>query len=206
MKLIASPTSPYARKVRIALAEKKIEYELVESLAWDARTIRCTHDNPLGKVPVLVLDDGTHALRLARHRRVHRYGEPGVAARFPSLTASASRSSAGKRWPTASATPPWRSCSSRGVRRNSRTGTGSSASARRSTASVAELARRARRQARGATAKRIRWPTSPPDARWATSICAIPTIDWRRAYPNLARLAEKLAKRPSFQETLPPPA
>jgi glutathione S-transferase len=28
-------------------------------------------------------------------------------------------------------------------------------------------------------------------------------IDWRSAHPNLARLAEKLAQRPSFQETLP---
>src|SRR4030095_3742686 len=58
LRLIASPTSPYVRKVRIALAEKKIEYQLVEVSPW-------TPDNPvhewspLGKVPVLVLDDGT---------------------------------------------------------------------------------------------------------------------------------------------------
>src|SRR5437773_7076904 len=58
IRLIASPTSPYVRKVRIALAEKKIEYQLVEMSPW-------TPDNPvhewspLGKVPVLVLDDGT---------------------------------------------------------------------------------------------------------------------------------------------------
>ena len=31
-------------------------------------------------------------------------------------------------------------------------------------------------------------------------------LDWRREYPNLARLADKLAKRPSFQETVPPAA
>ena len=30
LKLIASPTSPYVRKVRIALAEKKIEYQMLE--------------------------------------------------------------------------------------------------------------------------------------------------------------------------------
>ena len=34
MKLLASPTSPYARKVRIALAEKKIDCELVEASPW----------------------------------------------------------------------------------------------------------------------------------------------------------------------------
>ena len=31
-------------------------------------------------------------------------------------------------------------------------------------------------------------------------------LDWRRDYPNLASLAERLAKRPSFQETVPPTA
>jgi glutathione S-transferase len=29
-------------------------------------------------------------------------------------------------------------------------------------------------------------------------------IDWRAEYSNLARLAEKLDKRPSFQDTAPP--
>jgi glutathione S-transferase len=58
MKLIASQTSPYARKVRIALAEKKIECDLVEESPWVAETTVPDY-NPLGKVPVLVLDDGT---------------------------------------------------------------------------------------------------------------------------------------------------
>ena len=58
MKLIASYTSPYARKVRIALAEKKIEYDFVEESPWGEQTTVPTY-NPLGKVPVLVLDDGT---------------------------------------------------------------------------------------------------------------------------------------------------
>jgi len=56
MKLIASPTSPYARKVRIVLAEKKIEFDLVIDLPWNADSIVPQH-NPLGKVPVLLLDD-----------------------------------------------------------------------------------------------------------------------------------------------------
>jgi glutathione S-transferase len=30
------------------------------------------------------------------------------------------------------------------------------------------------------------------------------TIDWRDAHPNLARLYDKLAARPSFADTLPP--
>ncbi len=58
VKLIASLTSPYARKVRIALAEKKIDCELVVDSPWEATTGVTAH-NPLGKVPVLMLDDGT---------------------------------------------------------------------------------------------------------------------------------------------------
>src|SRR6266576_1606828 len=58
MKLLVSHTSPYARKVRIAIAEKKIECDLVEESPWDAGTSVPDY-NPLGKVPTLVLDDGT---------------------------------------------------------------------------------------------------------------------------------------------------
>ena len=56
MKLIGSLTSPYARKARIVLAEKKIEYEFVLDNPWDAAS-GVPRLNPLGKVPVLVLDD-----------------------------------------------------------------------------------------------------------------------------------------------------
>jgi glutathione S-transferase len=57
MKLIASLTSPYARKVRIVLQEKRIECPLVVDIPWNADT-QVPLVNPLGKVPVLVLDDG----------------------------------------------------------------------------------------------------------------------------------------------------
>ncbi|WP_041643092.1 glutathione S-transferase [Azoarcus olearius] len=57
MKLLASLTSPYARKIRIALAEKNIPFELVVDSPWEAAT-RVPDVNPLGKVPALVLDDG----------------------------------------------------------------------------------------------------------------------------------------------------
>lgn len=58
LKLIATPTSPYSRKVRIALAEKKVEYEMAEISPWTPENPVLAY-NPLGKVPVLVLDDGT---------------------------------------------------------------------------------------------------------------------------------------------------
>ena len=56
MKLIASLTSPYARKIRIVLAEKKIDFDLVLDSPWEPGNKVATL-NPLGKVPVLVLDD-----------------------------------------------------------------------------------------------------------------------------------------------------
>ena len=56
MKLIAALGSPYSRKVRIVLAEKKIEYELIIDSPGDPAT-KVPQYNPLGKIPVLVLDD-----------------------------------------------------------------------------------------------------------------------------------------------------
>ncbi|MBC2770317.1 glutathione S-transferase [Pusillimonas minor] len=57
MKLIGSLTSPYVRKVRIVMAEKKLDYELVLEDVWAADT-KIKEYNPLGKVPCLVTDDG----------------------------------------------------------------------------------------------------------------------------------------------------
>jgi glutathione S-transferase len=58
MKLLASLASPYTRKVRIVLAEKKIECEL-ELVDVNPVENPVNAANPLGKVPTLVLDDGT---------------------------------------------------------------------------------------------------------------------------------------------------
>ena len=58
MKLFGSRTSPYVRKIRIVMIEKRIECEFVEDNVWSADTHVTSH-NPLTKVPVLVLDDGT---------------------------------------------------------------------------------------------------------------------------------------------------
>lgn len=57
MKLLASLTSPYARKIRVILAEKALPFELVVDSPWEANT-RIPTLNPLGKVPVLITDDG----------------------------------------------------------------------------------------------------------------------------------------------------
>lgn len=60
MKLLSSPTSPFVRKVRILIREKgatdRVE-ELVVSALSDPAELHAA--NPLGKVPALILDDGT---------------------------------------------------------------------------------------------------------------------------------------------------
>ena len=57
MKLYASHTSPYARKVRVVLAEKKVDYQMIEENVWSPETT-IGQFNPLGKVPCLVMEDG----------------------------------------------------------------------------------------------------------------------------------------------------
>jgi glutathione S-transferase len=55
MKLIGSLTSPYVCKVRIVLAEKKLDYSFVTEDVWSADT-RISDSNPLGKVPCLIME------------------------------------------------------------------------------------------------------------------------------------------------------
>lgn len=57
MKLIGSPASPYARKVRVVMAEKKLDYQYVIEDVWAPETT-ITQSNPLGKVPCLVMEGG----------------------------------------------------------------------------------------------------------------------------------------------------
>ena len=56
MKLIGALTSPYVRKVRVVMAEKKLECELMLEDVWASDAM--LKSNPLGKVPCLVLEGG----------------------------------------------------------------------------------------------------------------------------------------------------
>jgi len=58
LKLISATPSPFARKVRIALAEKGLPFELMTEVPWD-RTTSTPKYNPLEKLPVLILEDGS---------------------------------------------------------------------------------------------------------------------------------------------------
>ncbi len=58
LQLISATPSPYARKVRIVLAEKGIPFELLTEVPWDSTTKTPLY-NPLEKLPVLILEDGS---------------------------------------------------------------------------------------------------------------------------------------------------
>jgi glutathione S-transferase len=57
MKLLYTLVSPYARKVRVVAAEKHIELEMT-AVVLSAPDSPVNEYNPLGKIPVLILDDG----------------------------------------------------------------------------------------------------------------------------------------------------
>ena len=203
LKLIASPTSPYVRKVRIALAEKKIEYQMVDASPWELGNP--VHEwSPLGKVPVLVLDDGT---QLFDSRVIVEYID--TVSPVSRLIPEPNRQRIEvKRWEALadgicdatqaivleSRRPAKQQNQGWVDRQRQKIGAG-----------VAELARELEEKS---------WCNgeSYSLADLATG-CALgyldlryPELDWRRDYPNLARLADKLAKRPSFLETAPPVA
>ena len=56
MKLIGSITSPYVRKVRIVMAEKKLDFQFALEDPWASDALLAS--NPLGKVPCLVMEGG----------------------------------------------------------------------------------------------------------------------------------------------------
>jgi glutathione S-transferase len=203
MKLIASLTSPYARKVRIALAEKKIEYDLVEESPYAAETTVPNY-NPLGKVPVLVLDDGA---TLFDSRVIVEYLD--TVSPVSRLIPEPNRQRIG-------------------VRRWEALADGICDAA---AAIVLESKRAARQQDKLWLQRQRRkidlglreLAHELGDKAWcngeAFSLADIATgcalgyldlrhaaIDWRGSYPNLVKLTEKLSKRPSFAETAPPPA
>lgn len=60
MKLLGSTSSPYVRKVRVVMAEKKLDFTFVPEDVWSASTT-IAESNPLGKVPCLIME-GAEAL------------------------------------------------------------------------------------------------------------------------------------------------
>jgi len=200
MKLYASLTSPYARKVRIVFAEKRIECALVEASPWDADS-PIPQFNPLGKVPVLVFDDGTS---LFDSRVIVEYLDS-VSPVSRLLPEGNRPRIAVRRW-EALADGILDAASAIVIERR-----------RATSRQNDEWIRRQRNKMELGVAMLARdledspwcWSEGFSLADIATGVALgfldlrFPDFDWRKEYPNLARHQEKLAKRQSFIDTLP---
>ena len=56
MKIIIATPSPFARKVRVILREKNINFEEIIDVPWNSKTLT-DGVNPLGKIPILINDN-----------------------------------------------------------------------------------------------------------------------------------------------------
>lgn len=200
MKLVASLTSPYARKVRIAMAEKRIECEFVAENVWDPAT-RVGEFNPLGKVPVLVLDD---ELCLYDSRVITEYLD-GVTPVSRLIPEGGRERALVKRWealadgiidagvaiflerkrPEPSQGADWM------VRQRGKIDAGIAAAAR-------ELGDRDFCHGVGLTLADIALGCA---LLWLEF--RLPEVGWRAQHPNLKALVERLESRPSFADTIP---
>ena len=201
MKLIAAPTSPYSRKVRIVLAEKHIDYEMVVDHPGDAAT-RVPDFNPLGKIPVLVLDD---EITLFDSRVIAEYLDSAspVGRLIPDDTRQRIQV---RRWEALAD-----GCTDAAV---------AIVSEKRRPADKQSVEWMARQQ--GKIDRALKAMSDELGSRAGCSGeaynladiavgCALgyldlrmPDLNWRKLYPNLAKLYDKLSKRPSFRDTAPP--
>lgn len=200
MKLIGSLTSPFVRKTRIVFAEKKIDYEFVIDSPWLESSI-VPKLNPLGKIPVLVFDDGA---TLYDSRVIVEY----LDAMTPNnklIPASGRERIAVKRWealadgicdaavlahmeakrPKKQQSPEWiarqRDKVTRGLE-----------------ALAADLG-----EAPWCFGNAMTLADAAVGAALGYLAFRFADIDWPAQYPNLQRLHDKLMQRPSFAETVP---
>ena len=204
MKLIGSNTSPYVRKVRIVMAEKKLDYDYVLEDVWaDETTIGLT--NPLAKVPCLIMEGGE---AIFDSRVIVEY--------FDTL------SPVGKLIPSSgrerAEVKTWEALAD-GVldaavlARLENTWSGRAATERSQTwvdRQMGKIDQSLKAMSHGLGDKVYYSGIHLSLADVAVG-CALgyldfrfPQVDWRSAHPNLAKLADKLAKRQSFIDSLPP--
>ncbi len=201
MKLIAAPTSPYSRKVRIVLAEKHIDYEFVVDNPGDPST-HVPDFNPLGKIPVLVLDD---EITLFDSRVIAEYLDSAspVGRLIPDDTRQRIQV---RRWEALAD-----GCTDAAV---------AIVMEKRRPAdkqSAEWMARqhgkidRALKAMAGELGSRTGCTGEPYNLADIAVGCALgyldlrmPDLNWRKLYPNLGKLFDKLSKRPSFKDTEPP--
>ena len=209
MKLIGSLTSPYVRKVRIVMAEKKLDYQLLLEDVWGSDEI--LKFNPLGKVPCLVME-GQDSISgaLFDSRVIVEYVD--TLSPVSKLIPERGRERAEVR--------TWEALAD-GVldasilARMEQTWNGRTESQR----SAAWIDRQMDKvsvalKAMSSGLGEKNWCSGTHFSLADIAVgCALAYLDfrfahinWRDAYPNLAKLHEKLALRQSFMDTVPPSA
>jgi glutathione S-transferase len=203
MKLLGSTSSPYVRKVRVVMAEKKLDYELVIEDVWAAETA-ISDSNPLGKVPCLVME-GAEALFDSRVIVEYLDTLSPVGKLIPSVGRERSEI---KTWEALADGLLDASISAR----LEATWAGRT-KAQRSQAwidrQLVKVNASLKTMSKGLGEKPYCAGIHLTLADIAVG-CALgyldfrfPQIDWRTEYPNLVRLHDKLMQRPSFADTVP---
>ena len=203
MKLIGSLSSPYVRKVRVVMAEKKLDYQFVEEDVWAADTT-IMHSNPLGKVPTLVMEGGE---ALFDSRVIVEYLD--TLSPVGKLIPAVGRERAEVK--------TWEALAD-GVldalilARLENTWAGRAKAQRCQACIDRQIAKtqaslKAMSQGLGEKPFCAGIYLSLADIAVGCALGYVefrfPEIDWRTPYPNLARLYDKLMQRPSFTETIP---
>jgi glutathione S-transferase len=203
MKLIGSLTSPYVRKVRVVMAEKKLDYQFVLDDPW-SQTTAIGESNPLGKVPCLVMEGGEAVFD---SRVIVEYLD--------------TLSPVGKLIPALSRerveVKTWEALADglldAGVLARMEKGWGARADTERSQAwidrQMAKIEASLKAMGRGLAEKPYCSGIHLSLSDIAVG-CALgwlefrfPEVQWRTAHPNLARLQDKLMHRQSFIDTKP---
>ncbi|TAH13606.1 MAG: glutathione S-transferase [Curvibacter sp.] len=203
MKLLGSTASPYVRKVRVVMAEKKLDYAFVTEDVWSADTT-IAESNPLGKVPCLVME-GAEALFDSRVIVEYLDTLSPVGKLIPSVGRERAEI---KTWEALADGLMDAAI----LARLEATWTGRT-KAQRSQAwidrQITKVNDAVKAMSRGLGDKPFCAGIHLSLADIAVG-CALgyldfrfPQIDWRTDNPNLAKLVEKLAQRPSFADTAP---
>lgn len=200
MKLIGTLTSPYVRKVRIVLAEKKIDYEFAIDSPWTPES-NVPDINPLGKVPVLVLDDET---MLFDSRVISEYLD-NVAPNNKLMPAPNRERTEVKRW-EALADGICDAAALAFLERKRPAGQQSADwIARQETKIIRGLEYMAEELGESIWCMGTHFSMADVASCCALGYLAFrfPEIDWSEKHPNLARLYAKMMQRQSFGDTIP---
>lgn len=204
MKLLGSLTSPYVRKVRIVMAEKKLDYKLELEDVWAPGT-SIGNANPLGKVPCLIMEGGEAVFD---SRVIVEYVDT-LSPVGRLIPASGRERVEVRTWEALADGLLDASITARLEQTWSGRGEG-----QRSAAWVdrhmhkVHAALKAMSQGLGERPWCSGIYMTLADIAVGVALgyldLRFPQIEWRRDYPNLARLHDKLMQRQSFIDTLPP--